>query len=83
MSKLALAPLRAVARAMLRGGNTGLAQFKTHWWALELECGHTVERNVRWLPVANPPRGWAALHRPPGLDRLPEPPKRARCWECS
>jgi hypothetical protein len=80
-----LAPMRAVAKAYTRAGNTGLANFKSTWWELHLECGHKVERNVRWLPPRDgspPARGFAALHHPPSRDRLPEPPKRARCWEC-
>lgn len=54
---------------------------KTHFWRLTLECGHQVERWIRWLPDPDgPSRGWAAFS--PSLARLPEPPKRARCDEC-
>lgn len=76
------APLRAVVRAHLRGGGSAFAPFKHHWWELDLECDHVVERRIAWLPVPNPRRGYAAQHHPPSLDRLPPPPKSARCEEC-
>jgi hypothetical protein len=75
-------PLRKVEKAVLRGGSSILASFKYHWWELHLECGHTVEWRVRWLPEENPRRGWAAQHKSPSLDRLPPEPKRVRCDEC-
>jgi hypothetical protein len=78
-----LDPLRAVVEARLRGGGSIVAPFKSHWWNLRLECGHTVERRIRWKPVPNPRRGWAAQHHGPSLTRLPDPPKRARCEECA
>lgn len=77
-------PLRPVTREMLRGGQTIFANFHIHWWELTLDCGHTVERRCRYRP--NPDgytrRGWAALHHPPGIDRLIDAPKRVRCEEC-
>lgn len=76
-------PLRAVIVAHLRGGGSIGGSFHFHWWELDLACGHTVERRVRWKPTANPRRGWAALHQTPSLDRLPDPPKRARCETCA
>lgn len=75
-------PLRSVVEARCVGGASIGGPFKFHWWRLELDCGHTVERRIRWLAEANPRRGWAALHHGPSLDRLPPPPKRARCEEC-
>lgn len=70
--------------ASVRGGGSILApSFKYHWWQLQLECGHTVERRIRWLSVANPRRGWAALHRGPSLTRLPPDPKHAQCEVCA
>lgn len=75
-------PLREVRQARLRGGGAIFASFKYHWWELELSCGHTVERRIRWLPIKNAPRGWAAQHRGVSLTRLPGAPKRARCEEC-
>lgn len=82
--RIASAPLRAVKESHLRAGATSVfVAFKTHWWELDLECGHTVERSIRWKKIPNPPRGYAAQHNPPGLDRLPDPPKSARCEMCS
>ena len=76
-------PLRVVDEALLRGGGTVFAPFKFHWWELRLECGHTVERRIRWRQVPNPSRGWAAQHRGVSLDRLPDPPRHARCEDCA
>lgn len=76
-------PLRLVTRAMLRGGQTILANFHVHWWELDLDCGHTVERSCRYQKADNPRRGWAALHHPPSLALLLDAPKRARCGDCS
>lgn len=76
------APLRKAVKVKLRGGGSLLASFKYHWWELELECGHTVERNIKWKPIPDAPRGWAALHHAPSLSRLPEEPKSARCEFC-
>lgn len=81
MTKLA-APLRAVEKALLRGGGSILSSFKYHWWELRLECGHTVERRIKWSPIPNAPRGWAAQHRGVSLTRLPPEPKKARCEFC-
>lgn len=75
-------PWRAVVRASVRGGGSILAPIKFHWWALTLDCGHEVERRIRWKPIPNAPKGWAAQHRGVSLDRLPPEPKRARCPEC-
>lgn len=75
-------PLRLVRSSFLRGGQTILRNFHTHWWELALDCGHTVERRCRWAKVARPRRGWATMHHPPGLDRLLDAPKRARCDQC-
>jgi hypothetical protein len=75
-------PWRKVTKAVARGGGSIFAPIKFHWWYLTLECGHEVERRIRWLPIENAPKGWAALHRGVSLDRLPPDPKRARCSEC-
>lgn len=79
-------PMRVATNAHLRGGSASIfAGFKSHWWVLVLSCGHEVERNVRWLAPADgskPRRGYAAQWHGPSLDRLPEPPKQARCEFC-
>lgn len=77
-------PLRK-GKAILRGGGTILSSFKFHWWEIELECGHVVERRVRWLPPqdgSRAPRGYAAQWQGVPLNRLPNPPQSARCEEC-
>lgn len=78
-------PRRKVTSATYRVMSSILASFKTYRWFLTLECGHEVDRPIRYLPT--PPgqyvrRGFAALWHPPGTDRIPEPPKHARCDEC-
>lgn len=76
--------LRKVTEARLRGGGSIFAPgLKHHWWELRLECGHTVERRIRWRPIPNPRRGWAAQHAGVSLDRLPDAPKRVRCEDCA
>lgn len=76
-------PLRAVSTSLVRGGGSTLSPgMKFHWWELHLECGHVVERRIRWTPVANPNRGWAAQHHGVSLTRLPAAPTRARCEFC-
>ena len=72
--------LQDVVKADLRSHTAILMnpQVKTHFWALALACGHTVERWIRWKP-GDHRHGYAAMHRAPELSRLPEPPKRARC----
>lgn len=75
-------PLRKARDVTLKGGGSIMAQFKFHWWELELECGHVVERRIRWRKIDNPPRGFAAQHHSPSLTRLPDRPRGARCEFC-
>ena len=79
------APFRTVTSAHVRSGQTIFKNFSTSWWELRLECGHLVERRIRWLPERNGPtiRGFGNLHRPPSRTRLPKAPTRARCEECA
>lgn len=79
------APFRAVEGSTVRSGQTIFANFSHSWWELRLECGHTVDRRIRWLPERNGPkvRGFGNLHRPPSRNRLPNPPRRVRCEECA
>lgn len=79
-------PMRLVVKDMLRGGASVFASFHYHWWELELECGHTVERRCRYAkdPTrAHARRGYAAQHHGPSLSRLLDAPKRAACHECA
>lgn len=79
-------PLRLVVKPELHAGGSVLAGWlKHHWWELELDCGHQVERRIRYLPPVDgsrPRRGWAAQHHGPSVSRIPPPPKRARCEWC-
>lgn len=79
-------PLRKVTKANYRVVSSILASFKTYRWFLTLECGHEVDRAIKYLPQGGPKhlrrRGFAALWQSPGPSRIPEPPKRARCDEC-
>jgi hypothetical protein len=82
-----LAPWSEVA--MVRGyfeGRGGLlgpdTSRRTRWWELDLACGHTVERTVRYRPRANPgarSRG-GTQHR--SADAVLPAPKRVRCEFC-
>lgn len=79
-------PKRKVTEAHLRGAGSVFAPFKFHYWLLDLDCGHTVERRIRWLPPepgAYVRRGWAAQHRGPSLTRLPPDPVTAHCEVCA
>lgn len=81
-------PLRTVAKALQKAGGTwlGPVSFKYRWWELHLECGHVVERRMRYLPPADgsaPPRGYGALHHGVSADRVPPAPERVRCEVCS
>jgi hypothetical protein len=77
-----MAPHRTVVDARVRGGGSIFSGRKYHWWELTLDCGHVVERRIRWTKIDNPRRGWAAQYAPPSLDRLPPEPKHARCELC-
>lgn len=78
------APLRGVRECVLRGASSIFAEpaIKYHFWELHLSCGHIVERRIKWLPIPNAPRGWAAQHKGVSLERLPPEPKSARCEIC-
>jgi len=72
-----------VTRADMRVGRGSFLGPDTNrrlrWWDLGLECGHTVQRNVRYRPLAE---GNPGRDRRLAEDALP-PVKRARCDECS
>lgn len=52
---------------------------RTRWWNLKLECGHEVERTVKYKPAKHPQRG-GTQHRSRS-DVLPHPNK-VRCEYC-
>jgi hypothetical protein len=81
-------PMRAVTTAVFHEGRVNL--FFCHgrgiygrWWDLTLECGHNVERGVRYEPGAsNGRRGYARMHHQPPLTAALPAPKRVRCEVC-
>jgi hypothetical protein len=76
-------PWRAVCSFRRREGRGSVLGPDTvrraRWWELELECGHRVERFVRYRPQDRPQRG-GTQHRS-GSDVLPAP-RRVRCELC-
>lgn len=85
-SGLPARPLRAVVSSEIRAGRGGLLGGDTSrrkfWWRLVLDCGHKVDRDVRYQALASgelPIRGGRTNR--PAVDRLP-PPTRARCDTC-
>jgi hypothetical protein len=82
-----VAPLRTVVGAEPRAGRGGLLggdnSRRKFWWHMTLECGHTVDRDMKYRrlePGELPIRGGRSNRLP--SDRLP-PPKRARCEDCA
>lgn len=86
-------PLRRVVNGgqpdAIRTGRAGLLMGKSapltiRWWALELECGHVVERPVRYQKQdpATARRGWSILYRPQPVERALPAPKKVRCERC-
>jgi hypothetical protein len=76
-------PLRAVVKADLREGSCINADFYQRWYDIELECGHVVERRVRFPPqVGMYRRGFMAQYHPRPADEALPPPKRCRCGRC-
>lgn len=77
------APLRAVRSAeMLSGRGSVLGpdtSRRARWWVLDLECGHRVERGVRYRQQLHTRRGQAGARL--ASDVLPAP-ARARCGSC-
>lgn len=64
-------------RGGLLGGETSR---RTHMRTLTLECGHKVERTVRYKPAERPQVGGTQSRS--ATDILP-PPKRVRCEMCA
>jgi hypothetical protein len=52
---------------------------RTHWWDLDLACGHHEVRTVKYRRLDRP--GTQGTRRPAG-DALP-PPSRVGCTECT
>lgn len=78
-------PWSKVTRADARGCNSiGNNQLQTQYWDIELECGHSTERRMRF-PKQGPSqyrRGFAALHHPRLRSEALPAPKKCRCPVC-
>ena len=61
-------------RGGLLGGDTAR---RTRWWELDLECGHHVQRTVRYVPK---PAG--VYRRERHASEVGQPPGRVRCEAC-
>lgn len=87
MGLKAKAPFRAVLQTQARTGHAILnSALYTQWWDLHLECGHMVERALRFPPQEagkKSRRGYAALHRPRAQSEALPAPKRVRCKHCA
>ena len=81
---MAKGPLRRVVKSMLLEHLVSIFKKKAwnaRYWELELECGHTVERDARYrqdviTPISNSASSLRAFD-----DALP-PPKRVHCPIC-
>ena len=78
-------PWRKVVKAgHVREGRGGLlgpdTERRTRWRELTLECGHVVERTVRYKPAERPQVGGTQC-RP--LDAVLPAPKKVRCEYCA
>ena len=77
-------PFRKVVTAAAREGTSiGLGAGMCRWWTLTLDCGHEVERTIKFpKQTGSVRRGFAAIyHKRPLSEKLP-PPKRCRCDFC-
>jgi len=76
-------PLRKVVSAYARCtnciNNNGM---QTQWWEIELECGHHIERPLRFPKQKRYRRGFAALWHPRQRSEALPAPKRCRCEYC-
>ena len=79
----ALAPLRSVVKSHIREGSSINGDFGFRQWDLTLECGHEVERPLRFpVQTGVKSHGFAAQYHPRQRSEALPPQKRARCWEC-
>ena len=77
-------PLRKVIDSHYRSGQSIFASFTIRWWDLQLECGHSVERRMRFpKQVGRAIRGYAIMHHPRKHGEELPPPGRVRCEFCS
>lgn len=69
-------PWRQVVQSFITDGRSCIRGTVNHWHECRLECGHRVDRPVRY---GIRPTGW---NRKRKLDDALPPPKRVRCQEC-
>lgn len=69
-------PMEMSGRGSVLGPDTSR---RTRWWELRLECGHEVERTVRYSKRPGPAARYSRARS--GSDVLPAP-KRVRCELC-
>jgi hypothetical protein len=75
---------RHVASSQMRTGRGSTlgpdTSRRARWWVLELDCDHTEERSVRYVPRAHPQRG-GTQHR--SADDVLPAPRRVLCGLCA
>lgn len=69
-------PILREGRGSVLGPDTSR---RTKWWVLTLECGHRVERVVKYKPAAGFTRGGTS-HR--SRDDVLPAPRKVRCRNC-
>lgn len=76
--------LRKATTARIRkGASIGLGGGMCRWWDITLECGHQVERPVRFPKQTGfVRRGFAAIYHKRALSEALPAPKRCRCEIC-
>jgi hypothetical protein len=71
---------KRVVNASMQEGQSIIRKFPSRWWELTLECGHVVERPVRYKNSHTTQRGWSWRLRS-RADAL-KPVTRAKCDCC-
>lgn len=79
--------LVAVVKADQRSVGVPLMQTRSgspraRCWNLTLECGHQIERGVRYQKGSQP-RGWGCIWSPPPLTKMLPAPKKIKCPICA
>ena len=83
--KLAARPMRTVTESYWRSGRGSLlggdTSRRVRWWELQLECGHTVQRFLRYTKQDRPNRsgGWTSRE----IDDALPPPRHVHCDYCT
>jgi len=78
-------PLRRVMKSAKRSGMFGMGMqgLKSSWYELDLECGHAVERSMRYVNLHGAaPQGWARHHGGRSTEEELPAPRSVRCERC-